>query len=158
MSYTIRALTVKELPKCEVFGQQFMAEKAIPGTFNLEQFVKNWTVFLTQYKAVIFGLFEGETLVGGIGGMISPDLNTGEECATEFFWYVRPEDRGGTWPVRLVMRFKQWAIDRGARRWRMIHMLLPEEDPGTVKLAGFYEKLGLRPMEVCFDAPLKEGD
>lgn len=154
---TIRALTTKELPKCEPFGLAFFAEKQLPGTFSMDIFTKTWTAFLgVRYKATIFGLWKGEELIGLLGGMVYPDLNTGEEIATELFWYVLPEHRGGSGAVRLVKRFKEWAKNHGAVRWRFIHMLAPDEKPESVKLAGFYEKLGMRPLEVCFDGSLED--
>jgi len=154
MSYTIRALTVKELPQCKVFGQQFMAEKALPGTFNLKHFTATWTTFLASGQGVIYGLWNSETLVGGLGGFLFPDLNTGEQTVIEAFWFVRNEDRGTTWPVRLVHAFRKWGKKRGAQRFRMVHLLMDGEDPSTVKFAGFYQKLGLRPIEVSYDGEI----
>ena len=150
----IRALTVQELPKCLPLGAAFMAEKQVPGTFSGDVFVKNWTSFLTQFPAVIFGLWKDTELIGGIGGMVFPDLNTGVPAAIEFFWYVGTEHRNTIWSVKLVLRFRKWGRDRGAQRFRMIHLLEPGEDPSTVKLAGFYQKLGLRPIEVSYDGPI----
>lgn len=153
----IRPLTVDELPLCAPFGVAFMTEKQVPGTFSLEIFTKNWTMFLTQYPAIILGLWRGDRLIGGLGGMISPDLNTGEQIAIEFFWYVDADARHGTWPLRLLTRFRHWGAEHGAARLRMIHLLDLNESPSTVKLARVYAKLGLRPIEVGYDAPIQKG-
>lgn len=150
----IRPLTLDELPLCLPFGEAFMTEKQIPGVFNPEVFLKNWTAYLTQYPAVILGLWRGRSLVGGIGGIVFPDLNTGEKIAIEFFWYVGKDDRGSSWSARLPLKFKHWARTQGATRLRMIHLLEPNETPSSVKLADFYASLGLRPIEVAFDGPI----
>ena len=153
----IRPLTVQDLPLCETFGRAFMAEKQVPGTFSLHTFTRNWTVFLTQYPSIILGLWQGDRLIGGLGGMVAPDLNTGEPIATEFFWYVTPEARHGTWPLRLLTQFRKWGAAQGAVRIRMIHLLEPDECPSTVKLARVYAKLGFQPLEVAYDAPIEKG-
>lgn len=151
---TIRALTVKELPLCLPFGEAFIDEKHLPGPFNADVFLRNWTTFLTSYPSVIFGLWKDEELIGGLGGMIFPDLNTGQSIGIEFFWYVGKEYRGSIGSARLVLRFKKWAKERGAVRWRMIHLLDPDETASSVKLAGFYEGVGLKPIEVGYDGLL----
>lgn len=153
----IRRLTVEEIPLCEPFGRAFIAEKHVPGTFSLETFTRNWEFFLTRYPAVLLGLWSGERLIGGIGGMIAPDLNTGDRIAQEFFWYVTPEARHGTWPLRLLKQFREWGKEQGATRFRMVHLLGPDESPSTVKLARVYAKLGMRPIEVSYDAPMEKG-
>ncbi len=148
----IRELTLEELPLCKPFGIAFHKEKDVPGEYSHETFMKNWTMFLTSKLGTIFGLWRDKELVGGLGCMTVPDITTGELIAYEFFWYVDPSERHGTWSIRLVKRFKQWAKERGAIRYRMVHMLMKDETPSTVKLARVYESLGLRPVEVAYDA------
>jgi len=154
-TFAIRPLTIEELPLCVPFGQAFIEEKQVPGTFSPETFIKNWTLFLSAYPSTIFGLWQDKQLVGGIGGMIHPDLNTGVLCAIEFFWYVTPAYRKTLWAARLPLTFRKWAKRHGAERFRMVHLLEPGEDPAAVKLAEFYTRtLKLRPVEVCFDGPI----
>lgn len=151
----IRPLTIEELPLCVPFGQAFMQEKKVPGEFSPETFLKNWALFLSAYPSVIFGLWEGRQLVGGIGGMIFPDLNTGTPCAIEFFWYVDKDYRNTIGAAKLPLAYRQWAKEHGAKRFRMVHLLDDGEDPKAVKLDRFYRKtLKLRPVEVCFDGPI----
>lgn len=151
----IRPLTVEELPLCVRFGQAFMTEKQVPGEFSPEAFLKNWTLFLSAYPAVIFGLWDDKELIGGIGGMIFPDLNTGTPCAIEFFWYVDPAHRNTLGAARLPLTYKKWAKEHGAKRFRMVHLLEEGEDPKAVKLDRFYQKtMKLRPIEVCFDGAI----
>lgn len=153
-SYVIRPVMLEDLPKCLPFGQAFMTEKQVPGRFSPETFLKAWTSFLASGQGIIYGLWNGEDLAGGLGGFVYPDLNTGETCAIEAFWYVGKDDRGTTWPVRLVHAFRKWGKKHGATRFRMIHLLMEGEDPSTVKLAGYYQKIGLRPIEVVYDGTI----
>ncbi len=150
-----RPLTVEELPLCLPFGKAFMEEKKIAGEFSPETFLKNWTLFLSAYPSVIFGLWEETRLVGGIGGMIHPDLNSGMLYAVEFFWYVDPGYRKTLGAARLPLTVKKWGKRQGAQRWKMIHLLQRGEDPSTIKLAGFYrDTLGMDANEVVFDGEL----
>ncbi len=152
---TIRPLTIEELPRCLPFGPAFMKEKDLPGEFSPETFLKNWTLFLSAYPSVIFGLWHEKGLVGGIGGMIHPDLNTGMLYAVEFFWYVDPAHRNTLGAARLPLTFKKWGKRNGAERWKMIHFLDKGEDPTAVKLAAFYrDALKMSANEVVFDGPL----
>lgn len=150
----IRPLTVEELPLCEPFGVAFHQEKAIPGEFSLQEFLKNWRLFLSSGIGVLYGLFRDGQLVGGIGGILTADVTTGTLVASELFWYVQPEDRHGTWPIRLVKTLREWGATKGATRFRMVHILMPNESPSTVKLAHVYRHLGLRPIEVAYDGPI----
>lgn len=155
VALTIRPITLEELPLCLPFGPAFMQEKDLPGKFSEEIFLKNWTLFLSAYPSVIFGLWHDKDLVGGIGGMIHPDLNTGVRYAVEFFWYVDPAHRNTLGAARLPLTFKKWGKRNGAERWKMIRILKPGEDVSAVKLEAFYvDALKMTPNEVVFDGPL----
>ena len=153
---TIAHLTVDDLPLCEPFGQAFHAEKAIPGVFNLAHFLTNWERFLTSGLGTILGLWRHDVLVGGIGGVVTPDLTTGAFVVSELFWYVQPDARHGTWPIRLITELKLWGLAHGATRLRMVHLLMPNESPSTVKLSHVYRLMGLRAIEVAYDGEIKE--
>lgn len=150
----IRPLAIEEIYLCVESGYAFHAEKAVPGSFNPDIFTQNWTKFMNSGLGTIFGLWKGYDLVGGLGAYLSPDITTGELIANEFFWFVREGERKGSWPLRLVMEYKAWAIASGATRWRMVHLLMPNESPSNVRLAHFYRRLGLRPLEVGYDGLL----
>jgi hypothetical protein len=154
-SLTIRPLTIEELPLCLPYGPAFMKEYDLPGTFSNEEFLKNWTLWLTAYPAIMYGLWEGTHLAGGIGGMIHPDINTGDLLAVEFFWYVEPSRRKTLLAARLPLTFKKWGKRNGAIRWKMIHLLAQDEEPSTVKLASFYKDVcKMKANEVVFDGPI----
>lgn len=152
---TIRPLTVEELPLCLPFGPAFLREKDLPGVFSEEVFLKNWRFFLSSFPSVIFGLWQDRELVGGLGGMIHPDLNTGVRYAVELFWYVDPSHRKTLGAARLPLTFKKWGKRNGAERWKMIRLLKKGEDLSAVKLEAFYvDGLKMSASEVVFDGPL----
>lgn len=150
---TIRPLTLEELPRCVYSARAFHAEKQLPGKLVPDVFLKNWTTFLTSCTAVILGLFHEDKLVGGIGGMITPDLSDGRIAATEMFWYMLPEHRGGMNAFKLIDAFEAWAHEQGAEEFRMVHMLEPDEDPSTVSLGPIYKRRKYRPLEVAYYKP-----
>lgn len=161
---SIRSLTIDELPLCEPYGRAFHAEKQVPGEFSIDVFVRNWTVYLTQYKAVLLGLWDGERLVGGLGGMVVPDLTTGIPTATEFFLFIDQAYRKGSGFVRLVDQFKCYGRAHGAIRMRMELLLMPDDDVFAVtpesaspaqRLDRVYRKRwGLSPIAVGYDGAI----
>jgi GNAT superfamily N-acetyltransferase len=150
----IKPIRVDQLPLCYKFGRAFHEERDVPGTFSEETFCKNWTLFLQSPITTMLGLWKDGQLVGGIGGIVMADLTTGDMAASELFWYVDPEHRGGSWSVRLIKEFRAWGKSIGATRFRMVHMLMKTEHPSEVKLHALYEHLGLRAVEVAFDGPI----
>lgn len=154
----IRELDIDELWLCSQFGKDFHDEKLLADDFSFETFHDNWTRFYQQGIGIIFGLFDEEDLIGGIGGLLSPDLTSGKLKLHELFWYVDKEKRQttGRWPLRLVYRLREWGKSHGATGFRMIHLLLPGETPSSVALADIYVKLlHMRPLEVCFEGPIE---
>ena len=148
---TVQRLTLEELPRCVPFAKAFHSELRLPGDFRPEVFLKNWTTFLTTYPAVIFTLRKGEALVGGIGGMIVPDLLDGRLCAHEFFWFVDAAHRTGTGAIRLLNRFEEWAAKEGAVEVRMVHLVGNHDE----QLGRIYTKRKYRLQELCYWKALK---
>lgn len=151
---TIRLLTPEEFSLCLPYGERFHREMDVPGVFSPETFLTKWGQFHSLGLGVIFGLWRGEELIGGLGGVTIPDLTTGQLVTSELFWYIQEASRHGTWPIRLLKTFRQWGKSQGAVRFRMVHLLRQDEDPSTVKLASVYRHLGLRPIEVAYDGPI----
>lgn len=156
MERTIRPLTVEELPLCEPFAKEFHEEKQLPGHLDMAVFLRNWTVFLTNHPAVMLSLWHGERLVGGLGAMVVPDLSDGRLTATEMFWYVTKDARKGRDAWKLLEAFEQWGDLHGVDEYRLTHILLPEEDPATVRLARIYTRKGYRALEVNYVKSAKE--
>lgn len=122
----VALLEVSELSKLSELGLKFYAESGLPGRFVPSVFEASWTKFYGLGMGQIFKLEEDGKVVGAIGGMIYPDPNDGDLVASEMFWFVEPEARGGG--IRLFIAFENWAKERGAKRIAMIHLqsLAPE--------------------------------
>lgn len=157
----IRQLTIAELPLCEPYGKAFHEEKQVPGTFNMTVFIQNWTLYLEKCNGVLLGLWNEDKLVGGLGGMIVPDITTGTPTATEFFLFIDKDYRGSSAWYRLIQRFREYGKSRGAQRLRMEQLILPAESDDLAKmlrengLACAYFKMGLRPIEIGWDGPIE---
>lgn len=152
----LRPLAVEDLILCEPFGKAFMAEGHVEGDFSLATFCEHWGAFLRADIGTIIGLWDGIELKGGIGGLITPDVNSGKPVASELFWYIAPDARGSGLAIRLLKEFQQWARSRGATRLRLVHLLQPDEQPDGlgVKLAALYHRMGLKAIEVAYDGPI----
>lgn len=148
MRHSIRDLGVEDLEMLARWGEPFYVEANFPGTFKPELFIENWRVILSSGFGHIFGLFKGEVLVGTLGCLITPDLNTGDQICTEAFWFVSKENRGAG--IRLLELFERWAWAQGVKRINVAHPSTPEME----KLSGLYKRRGYRAVEVHFT---KEG-
>lgn len=141
----IRALTVAELPQAARFGADFYAEANAPGVFRPDFFSALWTALIGNGSGIILGLFEGEDLVGGLAAMVAPDIYDGRLIATEFFWYTRPEYRHGTYPIRLIRAYEQWAAEKGVASCDI--RMTAIEGLNDEQIGRLYRKLGYRPLE-----------
>jgi len=153
----VRTLMLEELPLCLPFAQAFYTEMKLPGVFRSEVFLRTWSMFLSPpYTGEILSLWKDGELIGGLGVLLAPDQNDGRLAANEFFWYIDPAHRGGTGALRLLKRFEQWAVERGAVECRLVHLLTggEMESPHSIKLATLYRTLGYRPVEVAWLKPL----
>ncbi|MDO8547875.1 MAG: hypothetical protein Q7R68_11030 [Nitrospirales bacterium] len=147
----IRPLVLQELGDCEPFAKAFHEELQLPGVFSIEAFTKTWTFLLTAptVAAVIFGLFEDDRLIGGLGAMIADDLNTGARTANEMFWFVDATHRKGSGAFRLVHEFERWGDQHDASDFRLVHMLSKD----GLRFEKIYDHMGYRPIEVAYLKP-----
>jgi len=79
-------------------------------------------------------------LVGMLAIVMVPVLMSGEMCADEIAWFVRPAYRGGSVGPRLLHAAEEWAMQNHAN---VIRMVAPE---GT-DVGLFYERCGYTPIE-----------
>lgn len=143
---TIARLPIEKLAACVPFAQRFHAEMKLPGKLLETVWLKNWTTFLSSYNAEIHALYKGEELIGGLGGMIVPDLLDGRMCAHEMFWFMHPDHRTGTGAIRLLKHFERWGAIQGAVEVRMVHLVGNHDE----QLKRIYEKLGYSCLEMCY--------
>lgn len=149
----VRPVTIAQLPLCVEHARAFHVEKQLPGELIPAVFLKNWETFLRSYPAVVLGLWVGDDIAGALAAMITPDLSDGRMTVTEMFWYQRPEYRLGLDAFKLIDAFEAWGHEQGAVEFRLMHMLMPNEDPATVRLAPIYRRRKYRPLEVGYYKP-----
>lgn len=143
---TIRALTREEIPLCFPSGEAFYAEVSLPGRFSAMTFLDSWQKFYDRHMGVILGLWLDGRYIGGLGGIIAPDPNTGDLTGVECFWYVMPEHRGARMGIRLVDAFEVWAREHGASHVIMVYVHGREGNT----LDRLYQRRGYRELETCY--------
>ncbi len=140
----IKEVDPKELPIVAEVGLKFWAEGSLPGQLKPEVFIKNWEFLLGNGMGKIFGLYEDGKFVGALGAIIAPDLNDGELCATECFWFIDPDKRGNG--VKLLLNFVKYSKEIGCVRVNMVHLFNAHAE----KLSKLYKKLGFSPVETHY--------
>lgn len=141
----IREAHIEDLSRLGACAEAFYAASKFLKRFDLERFVAAWTALIEGGSGGVFLLVEdsGE-IAGTLGGVVYPDLYSGDLVATEFFWFVREGCRGKG--LALYKAFEEWARARDCGEIRMVHLLdlMPE------KLERVYRRLGFVPAEVHY--------
>lgn len=113
----IRQIRIDEVHSFAVaLGDEFYVESGASGVFSLETFVRSWVTLIDSNVGVMFGMFDGDVPVGAVGGGIFQSLYTGEDVATEFFWFVTKNHRRSGEALQLLQEFETWAFEQGAKR------------------------------------------
>ena len=112
--------------------------------------MQNWCVLLSSNVGVMWKLEDKDHVVGMLGGMLTPDLLDGSLTATETFWYVHPEHRNGSGGIQLLLTFEKWAMEIGAKRIIMAHLV----NHNSESLKNLYQRRGFKPMEIFYHKEL----
>ena len=99
-------------------------------------------------KMVVFVQIANTRIVGVLGGHIAPYTGSETERASEAFFYIEPEFRGGLAAVRMMKGFIGWACERGVDRCQMTALSSTDTEG---KVRKFYESLGLKLVEQAFE-------
>ena len=153
MTQTLTPLTLDQLPLCQPLAKEFWDERHLPGTFNMDHFTQSWTTLMATQPAVIFGLFYDGELVGALGGLVAPDIHTGEIVANEFFWFVLRKARKGTGAIRLIREFEHWGEENGATGFHLTAIIDGHDDARLDKL---YQRFGYTALEKGYVRHVKE--
>jgi GNAT superfamily N-acetyltransferase len=140
----IRPATINDLPTLEPIAREFYACSKFLEGFDIDHFCSVWTQLFDSGLGVIFLALKDDEIVGALGGVAYPEIYTGEMVASEFFWFIRAEHRGGG--LKLYRAFEQWAKDMKCGRIRMVHLL----DSMPEKLQTTYLRLGFAAAEVHY--------
>lgn len=137
----IRAITAHELKSIIHLGPKFWKEGNLPGEFIPEVFIRKWSEHIAAGHGHIFGLYVDRKVVGAIGLFIVNDINDDARVASEMFWFVDEEHRGGG--LVLFRHAERYAKASGCKRMSMVH-LVDLHPKGLEKL---YERTGYRLIE-----------
>ena len=136
--YKIVTMSKKDIPVVLLYATEF--GQGIDEEVNTDHYRKQWERFFDSGIGVMWGLSCDGVIVGGIGGIIAPDLHSGKATLIELFWYVSPAHRKHG--LKLFNEMEKYANDHNLR-WAMIHM----ENSMPDKLKEFYRKQGFRLLE-----------
>ncbi len=146
-----RPLTIEELPLCLPFGQAFFREFNLRGVFNPDHFLETWTKFFWSVPCVVIGVFQDGALVGGMGAISSKDMFTGDQVATELFWYIEAGHRTGTGAVRVLRAYEEWGKRQGVDELRISHFKMKNDE----QLQRMYEHRGYVLLEQGYQKRVK---
>lgn len=140
----IRQAKLQDIPDLEELAQMFYGASGLSGDFHMDKFISFWEGQIQTGNGVILIDESYLDITGAIGGLIYPDLYTGEMLAIEFFWFVHPEKRGEG--MKLYYAFEEWVRSKEVKQIRMAYLIesMPE------KLKSLYERLGYRQIEVHY--------
>src|SRR4030095_16282635 len=114
--------SIKELEDLAPMGEMFyLGRDSLPGRFNPLMWVRTWWSLLELPNFTMIQLLDPLGVPrGAIGGVATPDLNTGEMVAIEQFWYVDHQARGHG--MLLLAAFETWAMEQAAVRCVIGHI------------------------------------
>jgi len=132
----------------ETQAMKFYASSKFLKGFVLGRFCEFWTKMILDQSGIIFELVHGGEIKGALGAVSYPDVYSGDLIATEFFWWVDPQNRGRG--IELYNRFEEWARTKQCKRIRMTHLcdLMPEG------LKWLYGEMGFHAIEINYEKEL----
>ena len=141
----INNLNEVSLTQIERLGTLF-AKEAGAGKFNIEHFIRMFSIPLEIGVAKIWVIEKCGTIVGLIGGLITPQFFSMELTGIEAFWFVDEENRGSLESGRLLVHFEDWAISNKVTALHLGFM----EKIHPERMREFYERRGYKRFETVY--------
>lgn len=95
-------------------------------------------------------LYHDQKICGALIWSYFPDLVSGELCATEALWYVKPKNRGDKGTLLLLDMMEKKAKDKGVKTLSMVSMACLRDNA----LGAFYERRGFKKAETVYSKVL----
>ena len=145
---TIEECDRSEFVELAGLASKFYSSSSALKKFDINVFCSTWNNLYSIGAGVIFLLKRELDIIGVIGGIKYPDVNSGELIATEMFWFVDQEKRGNG--IKLFKRFESWARDNKCKSIIMVHLI----DSMPDKLKKLYTRYGYKPIEISYKKEL----
>ena len=136
--YSLIPITLDNIEEVKPWATEFMG--TMQYECNAEYYCDKWKGFLKAGIGVGWWMSCDGQIVGGIGGIVAPDMFSGKDTMIELFWYLTPAHRRQG--LRLFNKMEQYVNDH-KYKWVMIHM----EHSMPEKLKSFYTKKQFHLME-----------
>lgn len=142
----IRIATMDDAEQLLRMARQFIDKSAVPGlTFKAGNLIALAQYLLSQPNCTLLVADVNGTLIGMVGGNVSPNVLDGRFEATEFFWWVDEGQRGSA-GIRLLQAFIEWARVQGAVSVKMAALA----GPLCEMAEKVYDRLGFKFIEKHF--------
>ena len=130
MKHSIVPITLDNVHEIRRYAKEFMATLNQP--CDVDYYIGRWRVFIQTGVGIGWLAIVDDQCVGGIGGIVAPDILSGIPTMVELFWYVTPKYR--RYGILLYREMERY-VDMNNLRWAMIHMegSMPDE------LTDFYQ-------------------
>lgn len=130
---------------------EFGRAAGLPEPFSSEhEFCLAWNRILAAGMGVTILAMDGGKVAGCLGALFSPRVYWDGDMATETFFWVRPEYRGGLTAARLLREFETEAKRRGCVTACVGH----KSHFRAEEMAQFYKRFGYSPLEVMYQKEL----
>lgn len=133
------------IPVLEAFGKDCGLEDRW-GSLDEGTFLRTWGAMLEINSAFLVLLEDGLEVVGAMGVLIGPTTFWNMTSANEVFWYVLPEYRKGTSPIRMLKVAEAEAKRRGCSLVFAGHKVFWNAD----KMERVYKALDYQPHDLLY--------
>ncbi len=140
---TIRRATFADLPRIVAMGERFLREVyagRLTHPPDPERLRATAMWLLEDCDRAVFVAELDDKVIGMLGLFLHPHPFTGEQAASEMFWWVEPEHRGSG--LKLLRAATAWAREAGAT---LLQMVAPGAD-----VARAYEAMGFTKVETSY--------
>jgi GNAT superfamily N-acetyltransferase len=139
--YSVNVASSDEIMKIIVLAKQYDGVFSQHIEVDVEYAQKRYLAMVASGMMTVFAMKRGGIIVGGLAGLVCPDINNGKKLAVECFWFVNEADRGKG--LLLLDAYESWAKSEGCDKMALIHL----EDSFPDKLKKLYERKGYKLVE-----------
>jgi len=150
-----QASTVKDIQEIIMLCKALHSESDYYRTqpFDNKQLKASLSNVVFNESSIALLAIQNNEMIGFFIGGLTYGLFNSELIAFDYSVYVVPEQRNGRTAIKLIKAFEDWAISKGANRFRVG----TTTDINTDKTSRFYEFLGFKACGVSFEKVFNHG-